>query len=43
MKISREETFGPIAPIFRFYTQEEVIQKANATNFGLAAYFLQII
>lgn len=38
MKISREETFGPVAPIFEFETEEEVIQKANDTEFGLASY-----
>lgn len=35
----QEETFGPIAPIFKFKTEEEVIQLANDTEFGLAAYF----
>lgn len=39
MKIAHEETFGPVAPIFRFTTEEEVIQKANDTVYGLAAYF----
>ena len=39
MKIAREETFGPIAPVFRFDTEDEAIQLANATEFGLAAYF----
>ncbi len=38
MKISREETFGPLAPLFSFSTEEEVIQMANNTEFGLAAY-----
>jgi succinate-semialdehyde dehydrogenase/glutarate-semialdehyde dehydrogenase len=38
MKISKEETFGPVAPIFEFDTEEEVIQKANDTEFGLASY-----
>lgn len=38
MKISREETFGPVAPIFEFETEDEVIQKANDTEFGLASY-----
>jgi len=39
MKISREETFGPLAPLFRFSSDEEVIRMANDTEFGLAAYF----
>ena len=39
MKVAREETFGPLAPLFRFQTEEEAIQLANATEFGLAAYF----
>ncbi len=39
MKVSTEETFGPLAPLFRFDTEEEVIGKANATIFGLASYF----
>ncbi|OYU47761.1 MAG: succinate-semialdehyde dehydrogenase (NADP(+)) [Rhizobiales bacterium PAR1] len=39
MALSHEETFGPVAAIFRFETEEEVIQLANATPFGLAAYF----
>jgi succinate-semialdehyde dehydrogenase/glutarate-semialdehyde dehydrogenase len=39
MLIAREETFGPVAPLFRFKTEEEAIQLANATEFGLAAYF----
>lgn len=39
MLISREETFGPVAPLFRFKSDEEVITMANATEFGLAAYF----
>lgn len=39
MDISYEETFGPVAPIFSFDTEEEVIEKANSTPFGLAAYF----
>lgn len=38
-KVSTEETFGPLAPLFRFETEEEVVEKANATIFGLAAYF----
>jgi succinate-semialdehyde dehydrogenase / glutarate-semialdehyde dehydrogenase len=39
MLLANEETFGPLAPIFRFTTEEEVIAKANDTPFGLAAYF----
>ncbi len=39
MKIAREETFGPVAPLFRFHTEEEAIRLANDTEFGLAAYF----
>lgn len=39
MKVAREETFGPVAPLFRFKTEEEAIKLANATEFGLAAYF----
>ena len=35
----REETFGPLAPLFRFETEEEGIKMANDTEFGLAAYF----
>ncbi len=38
MKVAREETFGPVAPLFRFDTEEEVIKRANATEFGLASY-----
>jgi succinate-semialdehyde dehydrogenase/glutarate-semialdehyde dehydrogenase len=39
MKVAREETFGPVAPLFRFETVEDVIAQANDTEFGLAAYF----
>ncbi|MGE5537388.1 MAG: NADP-dependent succinate-semialdehyde dehydrogenase [Gemmatimonas sp.] len=39
MKVAREETFGPLAPIFRFKTEEEAIRMANDTEFGLASYF----
>jgi succinate-semialdehyde dehydrogenase/glutarate-semialdehyde dehydrogenase len=37
--IAREETFGPVAPLFRFETEQEAIRMANDTEFGLAAYF----
>ncbi|HLB13646.1 MAG TPA: NADP-dependent succinate-semialdehyde dehydrogenase [Burkholderiales bacterium] len=39
MKVTREETFGPVAPLFRFKTEEEAIRLANDTEFGLASYF----
>ena len=39
MRIAREETFGPVAPLFRFDTEEEVVRMANDTESGLAAYF----
>ena len=39
MKVAREETFGPVAPLFRFDTEDEVIEMANNTEFGLASYF----
>jgi succinate-semialdehyde dehydrogenase / glutarate-semialdehyde dehydrogenase len=39
MAVAREETFGPVAPIFRFRTDEDAIRMANNTEFGLAAYF----
>ena len=39
MLCSREETFGPVAPVFRFKSEAEVIALANATEFGLASYF----
>ena len=39
MKVAREETFGPVAPLFPFKTEEEVISLANDTEFGLASYF----
>jgi succinate-semialdehyde dehydrogenase/glutarate-semialdehyde dehydrogenase len=38
MKISDEETFGPVAPIFTFETEEEVLARANNSDYGLAAY-----
>ncbi|ROZ71307.1 NAD-dependent succinate-semialdehyde dehydrogenase [Ramlibacter sp. WS9] len=39
MKIAREEVFGPVAPLFRFKTDDEAVAMANDTEFGLAAYF----
>jgi succinate-semialdehyde dehydrogenase/glutarate-semialdehyde dehydrogenase len=39
MRVAREETFGPVAPLFPFQTEEEAIAMANDTEFGLAAYF----
>jgi succinate-semialdehyde dehydrogenase/glutarate-semialdehyde dehydrogenase len=39
MKVTREETFGPVAPIFRFETEADAIRMANDTEFGLASYF----
>jgi succinate-semialdehyde dehydrogenase/glutarate-semialdehyde dehydrogenase len=39
MLCAREETFGPVAPVFRFKTEAEAIAAANATEFGLASYF----
>jgi succinate-semialdehyde dehydrogenase/glutarate-semialdehyde dehydrogenase len=39
MRIAREEVFGPVAPIFKFETEEEAIKAANDTDFGLAAFF----
>ena len=39
MRVATEETFGPLAPLFRFKTDDEVIALANNTEFGLAAYF----
>ncbi len=38
-EIFRDETFGPVAPLFRFTTEAEAIEMANDTPFGLAAYF----
>jgi succinate-semialdehyde dehydrogenase / glutarate-semialdehyde dehydrogenase len=39
MKVASEETFGPLAPLFRFQTEDEVIKLVNNTEFGLASYF----
>ena len=39
MLVSREETFGPIAPLFEFETEDQVVELANDTEFGLAGYF----
>jgi succinate-semialdehyde dehydrogenase/glutarate-semialdehyde dehydrogenase len=39
MLCAREETFGPVAPVFRFKTEDEAVAAANATEFGLASYF----
>ena len=39
MKIAREETFGPVAPVFRFKDEKDAIRMANDTEFGLSAYF----
>lgn len=39
MRVAKEETFGPLAPLFRFKSEEDVIQMANNTEYGLAAYF----
>lgn len=38
-KVAKEETFGPLAPLFRFTNEEDAIARANDTEFGLAAYF----
>ena len=39
MKVAREETFGPVAPVFKFKTEAEALALANDTEFGLASYF----
>ncbi|KAA3625324.1 MAG: aldehyde dehydrogenase family protein, partial [Proteobacteria bacterium] len=39
MLVATDETFGPVAPLFRFGSEEEAVEMANATEFGLAAYF----
>lgn len=39
MLVTREETFGPLAPVYRFKDEDDVVSQANATEFGLAAYF----
>ena len=39
MKVAREETFGPVAPLFRFDSEADAVRMANDTEFGLAAYF----
>ncbi|NHN37866.1 NAD-dependent succinate-semialdehyde dehydrogenase [Pseudomaricurvus alcaniphilus] len=39
MEVCHEETFGPLVPLFRFHSESDVIEQANATPFGLAAYF----
>jgi succinate-semialdehyde dehydrogenase/glutarate-semialdehyde dehydrogenase len=39
MAFATEEIFGPVAPVFRFHTEQEAIEAANATEYGLAAYF----
>jgi succinate-semialdehyde dehydrogenase / glutarate-semialdehyde dehydrogenase len=39
MRVAREETFGPLAPLFRFEREDEAVEMANSTEYGLAAYF----
>jgi succinate-semialdehyde dehydrogenase/glutarate-semialdehyde dehydrogenase len=39
MKVTHEETFGPVAPLYRFKTEQELLELANDTEYGLAAYF----
>lgn len=42
-KVAKEETFGPLAPLFRFSDEADVIKQANDTEFGTAAYFMLAI
>ncbi|PUB10251.1 aldehyde dehydrogenase family protein [Yoonia sediminilitoris] len=39
MKVAREETFGPVAPLFKFEDEADVVAMANDSEFGLASYF----
>ena len=39
MVITKEETFGPVAPLYRFKTEADAVKMANDTEFGLASYF----
>ena len=39
MRVFREEIFGPVTPLYKFSSDEEAVQLANATEYGLAAYF----
>ncbi|WP_164145827.1 aldehyde dehydrogenase family protein, partial [Serratia marcescens] len=39
MIVTREETFGPLAPVYKFKTEQEAIDLANASQYGLASYF----
>ncbi len=39
MSVAKEETFGPLAPVFKFESEEEVVEMTNDTEFGLAGYF----
>jgi len=39
MRVAKEETFGPLAPLFRFHSDDEVVRLSNDTEFGLASYF----
>ena len=39
MKVTKEETFGPLAPLFKFDSEADVVAMANDTEFGLASYF----
>ena len=43
MVLFKEETFGPLAPLFKFKDISEVVNMANNTNYGLAGYILQKI